>query len=107
LCLISDDRICDRADLSREPWAFVPDSQPLDDLVIYQTSGTTGHPLDILTHPEPLAMYVPLIRAALATRGIQLQGISGQVAIVLVCFQKSTWTYASISPALNQAGFQS
>lgn len=95
---------CSRADLSREPWAFVPDAQPLDDLVIYQTSGATGHPLDILTHPEPLAMYVPLIRAALGTHGITLDGVAGQVAIVLVCFQKRTWTYASIMPAFNQAG---
>ena len=58
---------CVRDDLQREPWAFVSDALQLDDLVIYQTSGTTGHPLDILTHPEPLAMYVPLLRAALAT----------------------------------------
>ena len=48
-----------RADLNREPWAFVPDSQPLDDLVIYNTSGTTGHPLDIVTHPDSLALYIP------------------------------------------------
>ncbi len=93
-----------RADLAREPWAFVPDGLPLDDLVIYQTSGASGHPLDILTHPEPLAMYLPLLRAALATRGVEWHGLGGQVAIVVVCFQKSTWTYISISPVLDQAG---
>jgi len=95
---------CSRADLAREPWAFVPDTQPLDDLIIYQTSGATGHPLDILTHPEPLAMYVPLIRAALAAHGRTLDGVAGQVAIALICCQKRTWTYAAIMPALNEAG---
>ncbi len=93
-----------RRDLSREPWAFVPDSQPLNDLVIYQTSGTTGHPLDVLTHPTPLAMYLPLLRTALAMHGVKLEGHCGRVSIILVCFQKSTYTYASISPVLNQAG---
>ena len=96
---------CNRDDLQAEPWAFVPDAQPLDDLVIYQTSGTTGHPLDILTHPEPLAMYLPLLRAALATRGVLLDAGANRVAIVCVCFQRSTWTYAAVLPALAQAGY--
>lgn len=94
-----------RADLNREPWAFVPDSQPLDDLIIYNTSGTTGHPLDILTHPDNLALYIPLLRSALATRGLTLGGGPGRVAIVLVCFQKRTYTYAAVSAVLDQAGF--
>lgn len=96
---------CDRMDLGREPWSFVPDSLPLDDMVLYQTSGTTGHPLNIITHPEPLSMYIPLIRTALARQGVSLDGGSKQISIVLVCYQKDTWTYASISPVLNQAGF--
>ena len=96
---------CHRDDLAREPWSFVPDPLSLDDMVLYQTSGTTGHPLNILTHPEPLAMYIPLLRAALGHHSIDLEGKKGRVAIVLVCFQKNTWTYASISPVLNQAGF--
>src|SRR6185436_19289879 len=41
----------DRAQLSREIWSFVPDTLPLDDLILYATSGTTGHPLTILSHP--------------------------------------------------------
>jgi hypothetical protein len=100
-----DTATCDRADLQREPWAFVPDDLSLDDLVVYQTSGATGHPLDILTHPEPLAMYVPLLQAALATRGVRIEGGAERVSIVCVCFQKQTWTYASILPSLDQAGY--
>ncbi len=96
---------CERSDLSREPWAFVPDSQALTGMIVYQTSGTTGHPLDILTQPEVLAHYLPLLRATLATHEVMLEGKSGRVAIILICFQKSTFTYAAISPFLNQAGF--
>lgn len=94
---------CERADLAREPWAFVPDSLSLDDMAVYQTSGTTGHPLNILTHPEPLASYLPILCAALARRNVSLEGGPGRVAIAQVCFQKNTWTYVSISPFLGQA----
>jgi phenylacetate-CoA ligase len=95
----------DRSDLNREPWSFVPDSQTLDHLVIYNTSGTTGHPLSILTHPDTLAYYIPLLQAAVATHGITLEGGPGGVAIALVCYQKTTYTYAAVSAVLDQSGF--
>src|SRR5436305_10881281 len=31
-----------RDDLIREPWSFVPDSEPLDDLIVYRSSQTSG-----------------------------------------------------------------
>jgi len=95
----------DRSDLNREPWSFVPDTQPLDDLIIYNTSGVTGHPLSILTHPDTLALYIPLLRAALAARNAALEGGPDRIAIALVCDQKQTYTYAAVMPALDQAGF--
>jgi phenylacetate-CoA ligase len=95
---------CARGDLSREPWAFVPDTQALDDLTVYQTSGTTGHPLDIITHPETLATYLPLMRFALATHGVALGTLTSRVAIALICFQQRTFTYAAVSAYLNHAG---
>ena len=100
----------DRSDLSRAPWAFVPDSQSLDGLIVFQTSGTTGHPLNILTHPEVLSHYWPLLRAALAAYGVPLKeagpaGAAGPPAsVVVVCFQATTYTYAALSSYLNQAG---
>lgn len=94
-----------RADLNREPWSFVPDSQPLDGLLVYNTSGTTGHPLSVLSHPESVAKYLPLLRAALATRDVPLPGGSERVAVMLVCFQQRTFTYASVSMFLDEAGF--
>jgi phenylacetate-CoA ligase len=102
---------CTRADLSREPWSFVPDTLPLDDLIVYNTSGTTGHPLDVLSHPEASSMYLPLLRAALRLHGLTLEGgrdpATGlpRVAMVLICFQRRTYTYASVSSFLGGAGF--
>lgn len=94
-----------RADLAREPWSFVPDSQPLDDLILYDTTGTTGHPVKILSHPEVSSKYLPALRAALATRQVTLDGGNGRVSIITVCAQNSTFTYAMVSSFLDQAGY--
>ena len=82
--------LCERSDLSRAPWEFVPDSLALDGLTVFQTSGATGHPLDILTHAEVLAHYLPLLRAALALQGVSLDdaqdGVPHYVALAVVNF---------------------
>jgi phenylacetate-CoA ligase len=93
-----------RADLSREIWSFVPDSLPLDDLIIYATSGTTGHPLTIPSHPVVGACYTPLLKTALAMKGIELKSGRGQVGCVLVGYQKRAYTYPSVTPPQNEAG---
>jgi phenylacetate-coenzyme A ligase PaaK-like adenylate-forming protein len=97
----------DRSDLSRAPWAFVPDSQPLEGLIVFQTSGATGHPLNIITHPEVLAHYWPLLRAALDDYGVALEPARDDgppVSVLVVCYQATTYTYAALSAYLNQAG---
>jgi phenylacetate-CoA ligase len=94
----------DRSDLSREPWSFVPDPIPLDDLIIYATSGTTGHPLVIPSHPIVGACYTPLLKAALALKGIELRSGRGQVACILVGYQKRAYTYPSVTPHQDEAG---
>jgi phenylacetate-CoA ligase len=94
-----------REDLAREPWSFVPDSQPLDDLILYDTTGSTGHPIKILSHPEVSSKYLPALRAALATRRVTLDGGNGRVSIITVCAQNSTFTYAMVSSFLDQAGY--
>ena len=100
-----------RADLSHAPWAFVPDPLPLEDLIVYNTSGATGHPLDVLSHPEAASKYLPLLQAALRLHGVSLAGgrdpATGQlgVALTLVCSQRRTYTYASVLSYLGGAGF--
>lgn len=93
-----------RTALAREPWAFVPDDAPLDGLVVYNTSGTTGHPLAIPTHADTLALYLPLLRAALRLHGVTLPAGPDQVAVMVVAFQQRTYTYAAVSAVLEQAG---
>ncbi len=95
---------CDRGDLSRETWAFVPDDAPLDQLILYTTAGTTGHPLEVPWTPEAASMYLPLLRRAARANGADLTDGLGRVAIALVCFQKQTFTLAQLSFFLGGAG---
>ena len=96
---------CDRGDVNRAFASFVPDDASLDELIVYETAGTTGHPLTILSHPLVSNLYLPLAQAALAARGVTLAGGAGRVAVALVCAQSFTYTYASISAYLAGAGF--
>ncbi|PTY04501.1 capsule biosynthesis protein CapK [Verrucomicrobia bacterium LW23] len=94
-----------RAELTREYWAFVPDSASLHDLIRYDSSGRTGHPIRIPGHPLHAAKYLPLLRRTLGRHGVTLEGEPGKVAIMLACAQRRTVTTATIATYLNQAGF--
>lgn len=94
-----------RKDIVKEQWLFVPDSQPLDELMMYYTSGTTGKTFDVLMHPEVSAKYLVKLREALRRIGITLEGGVGRVFAINICAQSSTLTYATISSYLNEAGY--
>ncbi len=94
---------CDRSDLERGPEAFVPDDQPLDDIMVYDTSGTVGPVVRVPSHPVAAAKYLPAMRSILKRRGVTLEGGPDRVAIALVCAQAHTLTYATLSAYLGGA----
>ena len=94
-----------RADLARAANLFIPDDQPVDEMVAYATSGTSGHPINVYWHPASSAMYVPLLQAALALHGAAFQPGPEGLGCVVVCFQKSTYTLVSVAPYLDHSGF--
>ncbi|MDR2690435.1 MAG: capsule biosynthesis protein CapK, partial [Azoarcus sp.] len=93
-----------RADLSRDITRFVPDGLPLDRLIEYSTSATTGHPLKLPSHPRVAASYLAFHRRALAHFGIRLQAGKGDVSVVLAGFQRRCFTYISVNPLMGEAG---
>lgn len=93
-----------RADLSRDIAPFVPDDVPIDRLIHFSTSGTTGHPLLVASHPTVAASYLALHKKALRHFGVELRATTGDVGIVLVGFQKRTFTYVSVTPQMGEAG---
>jgi phenylacetate-CoA ligase len=100
----SDIPTTSRADLSRDITRFVPDDLPLDRLIEYSTSATTGHPLLLPSHPRVAAGYLAFHRRALAHFGIELRAGRGEVGIVLAGYQRRCFTYVSIIPLMDEAG---
>ncbi len=94
---------CNREDLRREPWAFVPDSADVSELIVYRTSGTSGNLLQIPAHPVAPARYLPLFQSALAAHGVSLEG-GDRVSVIQVAAQVQTYTFASVSSFLDGAG---
>jgi phenylacetate-CoA ligase len=93
-----------RAELARDIAAFVPDTAPVDELINFRTSGTTGHPLLLASHPIVAASYLTFHRRALRRFGIELRHGRGQVGVVLLGLQKSCFTYVSVTPTMDESG---
>jgi phenylacetate-CoA ligase len=93
-----------RADLSRDIAQFVPDPLPLDRLINFRTSGTTGHPLLLASHPVVAASYLAFHKRALRRFGIELTHGRGQVGVVLVGYQRTCFTYVSVTPTMDESG---
>lgn len=96
--------IITRKDLSDDIAQFVPDNLPLDRLIAYTTSGTTGHPLVIPSHPLVAAKYSVFHKKALRWNQIEPDSWQSDVAVMLAGFQQQCFTYVSILPYLNNKG---
>ncbi|CAN5239247.1 hypothetical protein BH11PLA2_BH11PLA2_09690 [soil metagenome] len=95
---------CNREDLRREPWSFVPDSADVSELIVYKTSGTSGNLIHLPAHPVAPARYLPLFQSALAAHGITLDG-GDRVSVIQVAAQIRTYTFPSVMSVLDGAGF--
>ncbi len=92
-----------RSDLAKEPWSFVPDNIDYSDMVIYNTTGTTGHPFEVPQHPVSVAMYGSLIKECLGRWGIKTKFAPDRVAIALVGYQQSTLSFITRLSMLNNS----
>jgi phenylacetate-CoA ligase len=93
-----------RGDLARDIAAFVPDAQPLDRLINFRTTGLTGQPLLIASHPVVAAHYLAFHQRALKRFGVELRSGVGDVGVVLVGWQQRCFTYVSVTPQLGECG---
>ncbi len=100
---LRDAPIISRADLARDIASFVPDTVPLDRLINFRTTGTTGHPLLIASHPRVAASYLAFHKRALARQGLRLTHGAGEVGIMLLGFQKTCFTYVSVTPQMGES----
>jgi phenylacetate-CoA ligase len=101
----SDRPTVDRDDLARWPARFAPDDQDLERMIVYRTSGTTGHALLVPHHPLAAASYQPLLESALAAYGRPLEPAPDRTACFLLGAQRRTVTYPTALSAWQEAGF--
>lgn len=95
--------IC-RADIAADIAQFVPDSVDVERMINFQTTGTTGNPLLIASHPIVAACYLGYHKKALRRAGIELRHGPNQVGVVLVGYQRKCFTYVSVTPTMGESG---
>lgn len=93
-----------RADLAADIAAFVPDDLALDRLINFRTTGSTGHPLLLPSHPVVAARYLSYQQRAYRRFGVELTAGRGQVGVLLIGWQQKCFTYTSISPYRDDCG---
>lgn len=93
-----------RAELGHDVARFVPDSAPVERLINFRTSGTTGHPLLVASHPVVAASYLAFHRRALRRFGVTLRAGRDEVGVVLLGYQRKCFTYVSVTPTMDEAG---
>lgn len=93
-----------RADFAADIAAHVPDDLPLDRLINFRTTGTSGHPLLLPSHPVVAARYLGYHQRAFRRFGIELTAGRGAVGVVLIGWQERCFTYTSVSPYRDECG---
>jgi phenylacetate-CoA ligase len=95
----------ERDDLVRRPEALLPAGADLSRLIVYDTSGTTGHAVRVPHHPLANAMGLVLLEWLLQQYGIRLETGPGRTAAINVCAQARTVTFATAFTAWGQSRF--
>lgn len=93
-----------RADLGADIARFVPDPVPIERLINFRTTGTTGNPLLIASHPVVAGRYLAFHKRALRRFGIELRHGPCQVGVVLLGMQRKCFTYVSVTPGMGESG---
>ncbi len=93
-----------RSHLARDIAAFVPDDLPIERMINFRTTGLTGQPLLIASHPLVAARYLAFHERALRRFGVELQSGPGDVGVMLVGWQQRCFTYVSVTPQRGECG---
>ncbi|MDX2225931.1 MAG: capsule biosynthesis protein CapK [Verrucomicrobiae bacterium] len=101
---LTDWPLIGRSDVAADPALFVRDHVPVARLIHYRTSGTTGHPLSVPSHPRVAACYLAFHLRALKRLGMTLRHGAGQVGVVILGCQKKCFTYVSVTPLQGESG---
>ena len=94
-----------RQDIALRPEDIVPRDADLDRLIVYDTSGVTGHAIRVPHHPRAMGQNHPMIEFVLARYGVRPVFGHETVGCVNVGAQLNTVVFANIFSVWNQSGF--
>ncbi len=95
----------DRSELVADLAGSMPDDVDLTPMIIYTTTGSTGHALDVPSHPRTVASAHVLAERALEKLGVNSDLSAARLACVNVCAQEATFTFASSASVWGGAVF--
>ena len=74
---------------------LVPRDEPLDDAIVYSTSGTTGHPVVVPSHPRAMVKNLAHLEQIAAMHGVALAPVEGEPFALNVTLQQQTYVFAT------------
>ena len=94
-----------REDLAARMVDVLPVDADLSRLIVYDTSGTTGHAINIPYHPRTMAQNHAFLELALARHGVQPVFADDTTACFNVGGHQKTVVFPVVFSVWNQAGF--
>src|SRR5205807_2162933 len=83
-----------RADIARRLEDLVPHDADLASAVVYSTSGTTGHPVIVPSHPAAMVKNLAHLELLAELHGAPLAPREGEPFALNVSHQKRTYVFA-------------
>lgn len=84
---------------------LVPRDVDLDDAIVYSTSGTTGHPVVVPSHPGAMVKNLAHLELLAALYGVRLDPEEGAPWMLNVSAQQRTYVFATCMSGWNGAVF--
>jgi len=94
-----------REDIVRRLEDIVPRDLGLDDAIIYSTSGTTGHPVIIPSHPGCMVKNLAHLELLGRLHGAPIEPVRGAPTMLNISAQQRTYVFACAMAGWNGATF--
>lgn len=94
-----------REDVALRPQSILPVDADISRLIVYDTSGATGHAIVVPQHPRSMATHLVMMEFVLSRYGVFPRFDAESVACVDIGARVKTVVFANVFSVWNQAGF--
>ncbi len=94
-----------REDIAARPEELIPEDLSLERLIVYDTSGTTGHALVVPHHPRAVALNHVLAEQVMRKHGVKMDFSANKTACLNICAQRQTHVFCNVFTVWQEAGF--